>query len=125
MPVYPGSGQATLLNANSQKLVFNAERVFAGSASIGVQLERQKSASYPFGASVELTFSAAPGVFQMDVQTADTDDDAHYVTIQSIAVVNASNVARVELWNMYAKYIRTLLVTLTNSAVLTTVQVSR
>lgn len=125
MPVYPGSGKATLLNTNQQKLLFNAERILSGTASIAVQLERQKSAFYPFGASLEISFSAPPGVFQVDVETADTDQDANFVAIQSLTTgLNTSNVARVELPSFWAKYIRCKAVTLTND-VLTTIQVTR
>ncbi len=125
MPAYPGAGQATLVNPNTQKFLWNAERVTATQASIAVQLERQKSASYPFGASWEISFSGAPGVFQVDVQTSDTDSDAFYVSVASLSTVNSGNVCRAELPNFWAKFTRLKMVTLTNSTVLTTGQVTR
>jgi hypothetical protein len=125
MPAYPGSNKAALINTNTQVLLWNAERVLATQASIAVQLERQKSASYPFGASWEVSFNGAPGAFQVDVQMSDTDLDAYFVTVASLSTVNASNVGRVELPNFWAKYTRLRMVTLTNSGVLTTGQVTR
>jgi hypothetical protein len=125
MPTYPGTGQATLLNTNSQVLLFNNEReVGGGNASIAVQLERQKSAFYPFGASYEISFGGAPGTFEIDIQNADTDADKYYVTMNQVTAVNANNVARVELPSSYMKYTRVKVVTLTND-VTVTVRVTR
>ena len=124
MPNYPGTGLAALINPNKQAFLWNAESVPTGTASIAFQLERQKSAFYPFGVSYELRFSGAPGTFQVDIQHADTDTDAAYVTMNSISAVNTNNAARVELPSCYTKYVRAKVVTLTN-AVTTTMQVTR
>lgn len=124
MPAYPGTGQATLLNTNSQAYMWNAERVVAPGSSIAFQLERQKSASYPFGASFELLFSGAPGTFNVDIQTSDTDQDSAYVTVASLSSVNSNNAGRVELPNFWAKYCRGQMTVLTNN-VNTTLKVTR
>lgn len=118
------AGTAKLLNANTQKFAWQAENVQTGNSSIAFQLERQKSASYPFGVSYELVFSADPGLFQLDIQHSDTDKDANFVTVNSVSNVNASWVARIELPATYCKYVRGNMVLLTN-AVTTTLQVTR
>ena len=125
MPPYAGAGSAKLLNTNSQTFLWNAERVPTSTASLAVQLERQKSAFYPNGVSIEIAFSGNPGAFEVDIQTSDTDQDANYVTVNAVtANLNASNVARVERPDIYAKFIRAYLKTLTNNVNIT-VQVTR
>lgn len=122
---YPGTGLAHLINCNHQYFLWQNQSVPAGTASVAVQLERQKSASYPFGFSFEVGFSASPGAFQVDFQFSDTDDDAHYVTRSSMTSgLNASFVGRQEFPSVWAKFARAKMVTLTN-AVNTTVQVTR
>lgn len=129
MPVYPGSAKATIINANTQVFLFNNERTGPGSpinkASIACQLERQKSASYPFGFAVEIAFSGAPGTFEADVQGAETDADANYCNLGTpITAVNAGNVGRFEGVAVYPKFVRVLVKTLTND-VNTTVVLTR
>lgn len=122
--LYPGSGQARLLNANHQYFALQDQLAVAGQASVAFQLERQKSAAYPFGYSVEVTFSGAPGTFEVDLQHADTDTDASYVTQAALSAVNSSNVARYEMAVCFTKFVRILVKTITN-AVNITVEVSR
>lgn len=95
--------------------MFNAEAVTAPEASIAFQLRRERGASYPFGCSLEVSFSADPGAFEIDIQMADLDVDSHYVTENVIAGgLNASFVGRLDLPIFWAKYIRAYVKTLTN-----------
>ena len=117
---YAGSGKASLLRANGQQYLLQATNISSG-ASIAVQLERLKTPYfYPWGVSFEITFSGAPGTFQIDVQTSDTDQSTSYVTIASLnGGLNSNNVGRVELTNLWAKYVRVNVTTLTNLVTVT------
>lgn len=125
MPGYAGTGLAQMLNYNQQQFLFQKETVPAGTASMAVQLKRIEGMAYPFGASFELVFGGAPGVFEVDIQTADTDQDANYVTINILnSGLNSANVGRLELPLFWAKYVRAKVITLTN-AVSVSVMVTR
>lgn len=70
--------------------------------------------------SVELEFSANPGAFQLDVQTADTDEDKYYVTKASLSTgLNENFVGRIEVTNVVAKFARLKMITLTNAVEVT------
>lgn len=124
MPGYQGAGNAALLRSNRQAFLFNNETVAAGRASIAVQLERISHSSYPFGASFQVKFDGAPGVFEVDIQVADTDADADYVTVATIAAVSSNNVTRYDMTNLWPKFVRVFVTSLAN-AVHTTVLVTR
>ena len=133
MPNYTNNSVAQLLRDNTQAYLWNNETVAAGTASIGVQLERVNRSFYPWGVSFEIFFTntagqpANPGTFEVDVQTADIDEDAHYCTINllnSASQLNSSYVGRIELPSFWAKYVRAYLRTLTN-AVNTSVLVTK
>ena len=71
--------------------------------------------------SVEVHFDSAPGTFELDVQEADTDADAFYIlpstAAYKITTVNATTQnARTDLQTSMGKFIRVLLLTLTNDA---------
>ena len=119
MPNYPGGGQAKLLHDNCQYYYWQGETVPAATGSVGFQLERIRATAYPFGYSVEVLFSGAPGVFQVDVQHADEDKETAYVTVVSISSVNSNNAARYELPNTWTKFTRLKIVTLTNAVAIT------
>jgi hypothetical protein len=120
MPGYAGTGQAKLLYENRQAYLFQNETVANGTASIAYQLRRERGAYYPWGMSLEFTFGAAPGTFEVDVQTADTDDNTHYVTLATLTNgLNSSNVGRIELPSFWAKFVRVQVVTLTNAVAIT------
>ena len=128
--VYPGSGQAALLRANEQQYLFRQQLIATGQASIAVQLERIKSAFYPFGASLQIWFTdvngaaADPGTFEVDAQTSDLDIDAMFANTTGLTALNTSFAGRIELPLLYAKYLRVLAETVTN-AVYSNVLVTR
>ena len=70
--------------------------------------------------SAEIAFSGAPGAFQANIQTADTDADGSYVNEgANISTVNAGNVARLEVSGVVAKFARIYITTLTNNVTAT------
>jgi hypothetical protein len=120
MPGYAGTSRAQLLYENRQVFLFQNETVAAGVASIAYQLRRERGAFYPWGMSLEFAFSADPGTFEVDVETADTDEDTHYVTINTLTDgLNSSYVGRIELPSFWAKFVRVQVVTLTNAVAIT------
>lgn len=126
MPAYPGTGKATLLDYNKQAYFWQAESPVAGTASVAYQLQRVQGNSYPWGCAVEVTFSGAPGTFEVDVQAAETDTDASYISVATITAVNASNVGRADLTPaiFFGKFVRLFHKTFPN-AVTTTALVTR
>jgi hypothetical protein len=96
-----------------------SETVAAGTASIAVNLQSQFGDPAP-AVAVELHFDGAPGAFEVDIQEADTDADAFYITMGATAytinvVVAATQNARVDLSPTGGKFMRLLLKTLTNA----------
>jgi len=131
MGAYEGSNQAKLVRENSQTFLWHNDIVPAsatvGSLSKAVQLERVRSVSYPWGFSVEVSFSAAPGTFEIDVMGADTDNSNYYIKIGSITAVNAFNVGRFDCIGtalVYPKYVAVYMKTLGN-AVTVSAQLTR
>lgn len=114
---YPGAGQASLLRAGCQQYVFLNQSGANGKTSVALLLERTKTGFfYPFGASFEISFSGAPGTFDVEVQTSDTDTDANFVTISTLSSgLNSSNVGRIELVSFWAKFVRVYAKTITNA----------
>src|SRR6266705_1785818 len=113
MPAYPGAGQATMINANKQKFLWQNETVVAGTASVAFMLEKQKSASYPHGFAVEIAFSGDPGTFEVDIQGAETDQANNYTQLGvGITQVNSTFVGRFDGAAFYTKFVRALLKTL-------------
>lgn len=133
MGAYAGINQAKLLRENRQIFLWQNDVIPAGvagspsnvSLSLAVQLERVRSVSYPWGFSVEVAFSGAPGTFEIDVMIADTDDPTHYVQFTTIATVNAFNVGRVDVLTSWAKYVALYMKTLGNAGVAVTAQITR
>lgn len=120
MPGYAGTARAQLLYENRQAYLFQNETVANGTASIAYQLRRERGAYYPWGMSLEFTFSADPGTFEVDVETADTDDNAHYVSLIALTNgLNTSYVGRIELPSFWAKFVRVQVITLTNTVAIT------
>lgn len=127
MPFYPGSGKAKLINANDQVLLFNADRPGPGTpnkASIAVLLARgqQAQGGFPFQFAVELSFSGAPGTFEVDIQGSETDTDASYILLgTAITTVNSSNYARFDGVSFYPRFVRAFVKTLGNDVTVTAV----
>lgn len=118
MPGYSGSGQAAVIGQGLQVHLFDHDTVSVSESSIACLISRLQGSFYPWGVSYEIAFSGAPGTFEIDVQTADTDADAYYVTIASITTgaLNAGNVGRIELPNFWARYTRVKVVSFANAA---------
>lgn len=114
MPPYPGDGLAALLRTNQQAFLFNNETVPAGTSSIAVQLERISRSSYPFAAAFQLKFSGAPGVFEVDIQASETGADVDFVTVAQLQAVNGNSVTRYDMTNLWPKFVRGHVTTLTN-----------
>jgi hypothetical protein len=112
---YGGTGAAKLLNANHQYVVFATGAVASGNKSLAVQLERQKSAFYPWGAAFQVLFSADPGTIDIEVQGAEIDADVYYVKLASITSVNASFVGRYDMLTFFPKFVRLHNKTVTNA----------
>ncbi len=98
------------------------EEVPAGTASIAVSLVGGVDSHGPMSFSVQVQFDSAPGTFEIDVQEADTEADAFYITMSgaayTISAVNATkNIARADFSAPGgAKFMRVFVKTLTNDA---------
>jgi hypothetical protein len=119
-PVVPGiyskSGQAVLLRPGEYGYVLQNTGITAGQSSIAVQLERTKSGFYyPIGVSAEISFSGAPGSFEVDLQLSDTDQDGFFCTNTKITTgLNSNNVGRIEITTYWALFARVSIPTLAN-----------
>jgi len=69
--------------------------------------------------SVEIVFSGAPGTFQVNLQTADSDVDANYQTEGSNITTAPNNVARLEVNQVVANFARLIFSALGNSVTAT------
>jgi hypothetical protein len=135
MPNYPGAVNATTTNTvpplpnalyfGDQKEVFNAEQPAAPQASISVALGVGPAGGGPRTVSVEGLWSGAPGNFEVDLQTSDTDADGMYqlegagITQASAGVNTTANTFRAEFANVSANFARLLLKSRTNAVNLT------
>jgi hypothetical protein len=90
------------------------EAVAAGDASQAVAFKRDEV--HPNAVALEIAFSANPGVFQLDIQTSDTDANADFVTKGSFSAgLNASFVGRMEILDVAARFLRVKVVSLANA----------
>lgn len=113
MPAY-GSAPPENASPGYKKTVWDNEVVAPGSASVAVALPRE--ASFPSCISIELEFASNPGAFQIDLQTADTNQEKYYVTKASLTTgLNTSFVGRVEVTNLVAKFCRLSKVSMANN----------
>jgi hypothetical protein len=124
MPGYPGNNLATLLYENRQAFLFQNERVSAGERSVAFQLRRTRGNFYPWGASFAVRFSGAPGTFAIDIQVADADEDASYVSVTTLNSVSGGNAARYDMMNIFPRFVRASVGSLGN-AVNATLMVTR
>lgn len=116
MPAYV----AAATNLKPQGYVGRGATVWAAEASgtitASTQLSVHRDPHAPACLSVEIQFSVNPGVFQIDLQTADTDAEINYVTKASLTTgLNASFVGRIEITNLVATFVRLKKVTVTNA----------
>lgn len=116
MPAYPGNDLATLMYENEQKFFWFAEIVPVGTMSVAYQLRRERGAFYPNGFSVQVSFSATPGVFEVDVMGSDVDQADQYVLLGTINAVTGTFVARAEFPTAWVKYVALLNKTAPNAA---------
>lgn len=116
MPGYPGNNLARLLYENRQGVMFWDEPVRAGGASVAFQLRRVSGVfQQPFACSFQLTFGAAPGTFAVDIQAADTDVDANYVTVTTLNSLSANGAARADFTNLWPLFVRGKVVSIGNA----------
>lgn len=110
--LYPGDLPATLFNAE-------AGAGLVGKASIALALAPPPGLVEQETISISGFFSAAPGVFEIDLQTSDVDADGMYVSeTTTITAVNANNAFRA-LFTIKAKFFRVFVKTLPNAVNLT------
>lgn len=126
MPVYQTSGSITALYPGDSAIVVNNEQPASGTASRQVAIA-QNPGGEAVKLSVEATFAAAPGAFEIDLQTSDTDSDADYVseTSSTLTAVNANFTARAEFPNLVALFARVITKTANANAVNSTVKITR
>lgn len=121
MPAYQTTGSITALYQGDSFFFWNNETPAVGSSSLQAALGMD-GGSQGTAASVEISFAANPGVFEVDVQTSDTDIDSDYVSKTSInqANLNAAFVGRIEISNpLVAKFWRLKNVAMANAVEVT------
>lgn len=101
--LYPGGIPAT---------VWSAEALVTGtpSSAIAIALLPDNNVA---SVSFEVKFSAAPGAFEIDIQEADTDEDAAYTNIANAVItdaqLNSSGVyARIDIVGQRSKFLRAM-----------------
>lgn len=124
MPNYSQSSAALPISSlypGQSGLSFDAETPTAPQAGKAFCIAALGPGSQPKSVNLEIAFSADPGAFQVDLQEADTDVDAAYVTISgaSLTAVNSGFYARVDKIPASARFYRASLVSRTNSVTLT------
>ena len=130
MPNYPGTANATTTNTTpplpqalypgDSGLCFNAEQPAVPQASIAFALGSHGNDYTLQPVSVEGFFSGAPGAFEIDLQTSDTDADGMYASESTtITTVSTNNTFRAEFPSVKAKFARLLLKSRANAVNLT------
>jgi len=96
-----------------------AGAALAGKASAAVAIAPPRSLDMAQTISVSGFFDGAPGVFEIDLQTADVDADGMYVTeATTITAVNTNNAFH-QLFTVKGKFVRAFVKTLPNNVHLT------
>jgi hypothetical protein len=113
------SATATQLPVNEGNVA--VEEVPAGTASIAVNLQAGSESQPPPMLCIEIHFDSDPGVAEIDVQEADTDADAFYITMSNanytIVPTRTGNInTRVDLNPTGGKFLRLFVKTLPNDA---------
>ncbi len=122
--VYNASSPQTL-NSGDVATVWNAETPTPGNGTTAASQQvtfsiKNGRAGSPF--SVDGQFSAAPGVFEVDVQCASTDSDTQYQTISNgaISTVDPTNQTfRLDTTQSVCRFGRLLMRSRTNSVSIT------
>ena len=113
----------TCLFPGDQLDLWKNEQPAPGTASLPAALAMKEATSL-VTFSIELFFAAAPGVFAVDIEVADTDQDAFYQKLDTLNTVDANNHARNQYVAVEANFVRARMTTRTN-AVNGTVRLSR
>lgn len=124
MPNYPGTGQTgPLLYQNRQGIFWASETPAIGTASRAFQLGHCKGNGWQGSMSVDALFAGNSGVYQVDVEVADFDQDSAYVVMYSLggtnSTTNAQNATRLALSNFVGQFIRLRMVARANSVACT------
>lgn len=127
MPAYGTRNPQAIYPGDLPTVLWSAEAPATGTTSLAVALFLDPNIGNAAKLSVEVSFSAAPGAFEIDIQDADTDVDAAYIAIPNaiINAVNAGNFARFELSPFVGRFVRLLMKTQPANAVNTTAKVTR
>jgi hypothetical protein len=108
-----------LIPGDLPQTLWNAEARVAGDFSPAVCLSK-KDESHPGTVSIEGFFSGAPGAFEIDLQTSDTDADGMYQQEGlGITVANSQNAFRGEFMSVSANFARVNLKSLGNAVNIT------
>lgn len=111
MPVYQTLVLPPALYPGDHYFVFDNENPANGTLSERVALGADAD-GLAQKLSVQIVFASAPGAFELDIVTSDTDISTDFVANPTIInAVNANNVTRVELVNIVAKFAALLVVT--------------
>jgi len=127
MPAYPGNNLAQMLHNNVQGFLWNNEVAPVGTLSKAYILERINRSYYPWGLSFEVSFSANPGAFEIDLMGANNDIQQSY---NFLGMINQTNngygaifTGFVGRWDMptqmWPKYVAAYIKTLTNAVNIT------
>lgn len=98
-----------------QNVIVTADVISAGKRSRAVAIQQAGPVGLA-GISASGEFSGAPGVFEIDVEIADVDQESSYVAAAGAVVntVNANNSWRCDVPSINAKFARLKIVALAN-----------
>jgi hypothetical protein len=120
MPAYvQGSTNLPLqaLYPGASAVVWSAETPLVGTKSAAVCIARLCDNSVT-SVSFEVKFSGAPGAYEIDIQEADTDEDAAYLSINNaVLTLSTNNYARYDMSPMQGRFVRALMKIATANAV--------
>jgi hypothetical protein len=148
MPLYPGVAGTNTIPAQTPASLRAGEQIYlvgtapsgqvpppndsnvvgesfvTGNASVAFTMLGPSSASYAPSVSIQIQFSGAPGIFEIDIQEADTDADNFYIlptgsTAYKITSVNATTfTAFADLIPTGGRFMRIKVVSLANAVTL-------
>jgi hypothetical protein len=124
MPAFDSLANPPAIYPGDSYLAWNNEAPAVGSLSQEVAIAPVPG-STGNSLAIEIAFSAAPGVFEIDLMTADTDVSTDYSQKTVINGVDANNVARAEVSGVVASFAALQLVALANAVNITAKITSR